>query len=158
MIFRYLNIHLPKFKSRIKLKTKSMIQLIKTDSSNKDFQNLVSQLDVGLKTVDGDMHDFYHQYNGISNIKYAIVAYQNEKPVGCGAIKKSDDKTMEVKRMYVLPSYRNQGVATIVLSALEDWAKDLRYKRCVLETGKLQVEALRLYEKNGYQIISLCII
>ena len=61
---------------------------------------------------------------------------------------------MEVKRMYVLPSYRNQGVATIVLSALEDWAKDLRYKRCVLETGKLQVEALRLYEKNGYQIIS----
>lgn len=131
-----------------------MIQLIQTDSSNTDFKKLVRQLDAGLKAVDGDLHDFYHQYNGISDIKYAIVAYQNEVAVGCGAIKKIDDKSMEIKRMYVLPSCRNQGVATIVLSALETWAKELGYKSCKLETGKMQVEALKLYSKNNYQIIA----
>lgn len=137
-----------------------MIQLIKTDASNKDFQKLVSELDHGLKAVDGDLHDFYHQYNGISTIKYAIVAYQNslsrllgEEAVACGAIKKYDDNTMEIKRMYVLPSARKQGIAIMILSALENWAKDLGYNRCILETGKMQVEALNLYTKCGYQII-----
>ena len=107
---------------------------------------------INLKAVDGDLHDFYHQYNGISDIKYAIVAYQNDKAVGCSAIKQFDDTAMEIKRMYVLPTCRKQGVATIILSALEKWTKDLGFQRCVLETGKMQVEALELYTKCGYQV------
>ena len=59
---------------------------------------------------------------------------------------------MEVKRMYTLPEYRGKGLAAMVLSDLEKWASELAYKRCVLETGKRQPEAIKLYEKNGYQV------
>jgi GNAT superfamily N-acetyltransferase len=57
---------------------------------------------------------------------------------------------MEVKRMYVLPSERGTGIATEVLRELEKWADDLKMSRIILETGKRQPEAIRLYEKNGY--------
>ena len=52
--------------------------------------------------------------------------------------------------MYVLPESRNGGIATRVLSALEEWAGELSYARCILETGKKQPEAIALYKKNGY--------
>jgi GNAT superfamily N-acetyltransferase len=131
-----------------------MIKIKKTDSADKDFIELVALLDESLKVVDGNMHSFYHQYNGIQAIKYAIVAYENGAPVGCGAIKQYDDNSMEIKRMYVNPTYRKQGIAELILLELENWAKALNKTRCILETGNLQIEALGLYSKNGYQIIS----
>lgn len=67
--------------------------------------------------------------------------------------KKYDDDTMEVKRMYTLDDYRGKGIATKVLAELEKWANELSFKKCILETGKKQPEAIRLYQKNGYKII-----
>ena len=55
--------------------------------------------------------------------------------------------------MYVSEAYRNQGFATIVLNALENWSKELNFKFLVLETGLKQPEAIRLYEKNGFALI-----
>jgi len=60
---------------------------------------------------------------------------------------------MEVKRMFVLPNKRGKGIASIILKELEKWAIDLSFKKCLLETGKKQPEAIRLYHKNGYKII-----
>jgi GNAT superfamily N-acetyltransferase len=60
---------------------------------------------------------------------------------------------MEVKRMYVPLEHRSQGIASLVLQELENWAKELGYKKCILETGKKQPEAIRLYEKCGYKSI-----
>jgi len=57
---------------------------------------------------------------------------------------------MEVKRMFVLPEFRGKGIATKILVELENWAKELLYNKCVLETGKRQPDAIALYEKNGY--------
>ncbi len=82
-----------------------------------------------------------------------MVAYQDGQAVGCGAIKHFDKETAEVKRMYVLPEKRGQGIAAGILQALEVWAVALHYKKCVLETGKKQVEALALYAKMGYSLI-----
>jgi GNAT superfamily N-acetyltransferase len=130
-----------------------MISCIRTDSRNKDFQKLVAELDADLKIRDGEEHGFYSQFNKIDNIKYAVVAYENEIAVGCGAIKEYSEDTMEVKRMYVPPGKRGKGIASIVLTELEAWTQELNCKRCVLETGKRQPEAIALYTKNGYQII-----
>ena len=55
--------------------------------------------------------------------------------------------------MFVLPEYRGRGIASAVLSELEAWARELGYTRCILETGKKQPEAIRLYQKSGYTII-----
>ncbi len=130
-----------------------MIQLIRTDSENSDFKGLVRNLDADLAEKDGDDHRFYAQFNKIDKIKFVVVAYENKKPLGCGAIKEYDSGTMEIKRMYVTPESRGKGIATKILSALENWATELSYRKCILETGKRQPEAIRLYRKNGYDLI-----
>ena len=130
-----------------------MIKLIRTTSEHPDFISLVRLLDADLARRDGDEHSFYAQYNTIAVLKYVVVAYESAKAIGCGAIKEQTPGTMEVKRMYVLPENRNGGVATLVLTELEQWANELGYEKCVLETGKRQPEAIALYKKNGYEII-----
>ena len=127
-----------------------MIKLIKCNSKNTDFINLVKLLDTDLANRDGEDHSFYSQFNKLDNIKHALVIYLNDNPVGCGAIKEFETDSMEVKRMYIMPEFRGQGLATQVLIELENWAKELGYKNCVLETGKRQPEAITLYKKNDY--------
>ena len=130
-----------------------MITLIRTDSSNPDFINLVKFLDAELAVRDGDDHPFYAQYNGIDTIKHAVLAYEEGAPIACGAIKEYGPGVTEVKRMYTLPGSRGKGIATKVLAELEKWAAELSYRKCILETGKKQPEAIAVYKKNGYQII-----
>ncbi len=130
-----------------------MIQCIRTTSNNSDFQKLVRELDADLEIRDGKDHSFYSQYNKIDNIKYAIVAYDNPTPIGCGAIKQYSHDTMEVKRMYVSPHSRGQGIASAILKELEHWTKTLNHHLCILETGKNNPEAIALYKKARYKII-----
>ena len=130
-----------------------MITLNRTDSENPDFIELVRHLDADLAERDGQEHSFYAQFNKIARIKYVIVAYENGQPVSCGAIKEYESNIMEVKRMYTRPEWRGKGIASQVLIELEKWAAELSYKKCILETGKKQPEAIRLYEKNGYKLI-----
>lgn len=131
-----------------------MLKFIRTDSTNIDFINLVKLLDANLAITDGDEHNFYHQFNGILDIKYVIVIYKNDKAIACGAIKHYAIKTIEVKRMFTLPKFRGKGFATQLLTRLESWAIELNYEKCILETGRRQLSAIALYKKNNYQIIS----
>jgi GNAT superfamily N-acetyltransferase len=73
--------------------------------------------------------------------------------MGCGAIKKYDSQTAEIKRMFVHPDHRNKGVANSVLEELEAWARELGFTSCVLETSFKLENAIALYKKFGYQII-----
>jgi GNAT superfamily N-acetyltransferase len=130
-----------------------LIKLHRTNAENEDFKSLVRALDKELAIRDGDDHSFYHQFNAIDAINYTLVAYLDEIPVGCGAIKPFGEDAMEVKRMYTLPSYRGKGIASLILIELEAWASELSYKSCVLETGKQQPEAMALYKKQGYETI-----
>lgn len=130
-----------------------MIRLIRTDSGNKDFIQLVRYLDADLAEKDGEDHAFYSQFNKIDMIKHVIVAYQNNIAVSCGAIKEYDPKTMEIKRMYTLPENRGKGISSMILTELENWASEMNFEKCILETGKKQVEAIGLYKKRGYDII-----
>lgn len=130
-----------------------MLQLKRTTSQNKDFQQLVKDLDAFLAVTDGDEHDFYNQFNKIEGLQYVVVAYLNDVAVGCGAIREFDHETMEVKRMFTLSNYRGNGIASQILADLELWSQELGYERCILETGIRQVEASALYEKNGYKLI-----
>ncbi len=130
-----------------------MIKIIRTQSDNTHFQTLVRELDKDLAIRDGDEHAFYAQFNKVTMIKQVVVAYEGAIPVACGAIKSFSDDTMEVKRMWVEPSYRGRGIASLILKELESWTVELNCKRCILETGNKQLEALALYPKNGYHII-----
>jgi putative acetyltransferase len=130
-----------------------MIVFKQTNSDDKDFRQLVEALDQELKLRDGEDHLFYTQLNKTDMIKHVIVAYENNETVGCGAIRSFSDDTMEVKRMFVPLNRRGHGIASLILKELESWCKELSYKKCILETGKNQPEAIRLYKKNDYKVI-----
>ncbi len=130
-----------------------MLIIQRTNAENTSFQKLVTLLDKDLQLRDGEDHSFYAQFNKTHNIKHVVIAFENGYAIGCGAIKTYDTDTMEVKRMYMLPSHRGKGIATSILKELEKWAAELSYTKCILETGEKQPEAIRLYQKNGYNLI-----
>lgn len=126
----------------------------RTNSDNVDFQNLVLELDKDLAIKNGDTNEFFAQYNKIDLIKNVVVAYEaNGIAVGCGAMKEYEEGIMEIKRMFVPVEKRGSGIAGIILSELQLWAKELGYKKCILETGDKMIEAIGLYKKNDFQII-----
>jgi GNAT superfamily N-acetyltransferase len=129
------------------------MQIIRTDSDHPDFRTLVALLDQDLAIRDGEDHAFYQQFNKVDQIKHVVVAMMGNEAIGCGAIRAYAPDVMEVKRMFVLPEYRGKGVAGAILSELEHWASELGFARCILETGQMQPEAIRLYLKSGYAII-----
>jgi putative acetyltransferase len=130
-----------------------MIKTIRTNSDNPDFIRLVGHLDADLAERDGQDHSFYAQFNKIDKIKYVVIAYEDDEPVACGAIKEYAPGIVEIKRMYTSPESRGKGIASKILKELESWASELSYEKCILETGKKQPEAIRVYEKNGYRVI-----
>ena len=131
-----------------------MIKIVRTNSDNPDFIELVKYIDADLAIRDGNEHSFYAQFNKIDKIKFVVIAYEDDQPVGCGAIKEYAPNTMEIKRMYTSPASRGNGIATKVLTELENWAAEMSFEKCILETGKKQPEAIALYKKSGYKSIS----
>lgn len=130
-----------------------MITIKRTTSDDKNFQELVKLLDLELQERDGEEHLFYATLNKTNTLNHVIVAYDQDQPIGCGALRAYSKDTMEVKRMFVPLHQRGQGIASTILTALEIWCKELNIKKCVLETGKKQPEAIALYKKNQYKII-----
>jgi putative acetyltransferase len=83
-----------------------------------------------------------------------LVAYLGDNPVGCGAIRLlGDNRSAEVKRMYVVAAHRARGIGRSLLAALRAEASLLGAKRLVLETGERQRDALALYGKLGFERI-----
>ena len=130
-----------------------MITIQRTTSDTEDFGKLVVELDAYLKVLDGDDHAFYAQFNKSSLLKNALICYDDDKAVGIGAYKEFEPNIAEIKRMNTLPEYRGKGIAKAILTELEAWAKEEGYTTSILETGYMQVDAIGLYQKQGYQII-----
>ena len=127
-----------------------MIHIKRTNAQNRDFIELVKDLDQELAIMDGDDHDFYAQYNTLDYIKHTMVAYHNDIPVACGAIRAYEHDAAEIKRMFTHTSARRKGIGRRVLQELEAWAQELGFMKCMLETGLQQPDAIRLYESMGY--------
>lgn len=126
-----------------------MIELRRISSQYQDFQSLVLLLDKDLSVRDGEDHSFYAQFNKIDK----IVAYENTCPIGCGAIKKYDEVTAEIKQMFVKSEFRGFGIATKTLSALEEWLTNWAINIVLLRQVISNQRQLPLYRKSGYQII-----
>ena len=126
-----------------------MQTLTRTTSKNPDFQNLTALFDEFLIDIDGDDKDFYAQYNQVY-LDNVVIYYENDIPVGCGAFKKHENKTIEIKRMFVPPQYRGKGVANQILQELELWANELGNTIFILETSLKLPAAIAMYEKSGY--------
>ncbi len=132
------------------MNSKQTIELFRTTSENTDFRKMVNALDVDLYERNGDVQSQYEQYNQVDKIRHAIVIYFEGKAVGCGCFKLFDERTVEMKRMFVLAELRGRQIAAQMLQELENWAMEEGNTIAVLETGLRQIEAQRLYAKAGY--------
>ncbi|MDI9310997.1 MAG: GNAT family N-acetyltransferase [Limnohabitans sp.] len=128
------------------------MRLVKTNSDNPDFKMLSALFDEYLVDIDGEERDFFAFYNNVQ-LDNVLVVYENEIAVGCGAFKKFDDYTAEIKRMFVLPNQRGKGTATLILSELESWATQQGFTSYILETSPKLTSAVALYKKTGYHLI-----
>jgi putative acetyltransferase len=84
-----------------------------------------------------------------------FVAYLDNEAVGCGAIRLIEPGIAEIKRMYVAPNVRGQGIGGRIVAALEAEAVRLHAHRILLETGPRQPDAIAMYERCGFAEIPL---
>jgi GNAT superfamily N-acetyltransferase len=121
--------------------------------SSSDAQALVARLDAELTERypdPADNHlDLAEEEVGPGQGVF-LIARVGGRPVGCGAVRRLDDVTGEVKRMYVEPGMRGGGIGGRVLAELERRALGLGLRRLVLETGERQPESIALYERAGF--------
>ena len=82
-----------------------------------------------------------------------LIASRDGQAVGCGAIRRIEARTGEIKRMYVSPEERGRGCGRALLDALEVEAHALGLRRLVLETGVRQPDAIAVYERAGFSRI-----
>lgn len=82
-----------------------------------------------------------------------LLVCRGEDPVACGGLKRLDAQACEIKRMFVAPHARREGVAGVLLVALEEEARRLGYAIARLDTGPFQPHAQRMYERAGYRPI-----
>jgi putative acetyltransferase len=132
-----------------------MIIIERKNPDDPTVESLIKKLDADLWERYPTQQAFFSQFNKLPKEACVVVAYDGKEAVGCGAFKPfvNDEKTVEIKRMFVDESVRNKGIGLRILNALEKWAIEKNYKMANLETGTNQPEAIRLYKKAGYEII-----
>lgn len=129
------------------------MDIIEVSSEYKDFKYLASLFDEDLLKNNKSEIDKYSVYSSIEKMDRIVVGYQDGEPVACGAYKEYNNKSTELKRMFVLKDCRQKGYCCKILHSLEQRCYDLGYSSLILETGHNQQEAINFYLKNGFSII-----
>ena len=127
-----------------------MLKLERATSENADFRQLIAELDEDLNSRYGELQKQYNGFNRVEKIDTVVIARIENQAVGCGCFKPFDNKSVEIKRIFLQKNFRGQGIADALLKELEASAVELGYTSAVLETGKGQPEAIRFYAKLGY--------
>ncbi len=129
-----------------------MQTITRTTSKNQDFQKLTALFDEYLIDIDGEEKDFFASYNQVY-LENVIICYDNNIAIGCGAFKKHENNTVEIKRMFVNQINRGQGISKLILNELESWSIELGNTTAILETSIKLKTAIALYIKAGYSQI-----
>ena len=119
-----------------------------------DAESLIAALDNELSEEYAPEHrhgvkpSSFHDEGGVF-----VVAFDQARPVACGALRPIDNNAVELKRMFVLAAFRGRGFSREVLTHLEEKARSLGFGAIRLETGDQQHTAIGLYTRSGYQRI-----
>jgi putative acetyltransferase len=97
---------------------------------------------------DPDLFDVTGVYSGRSRFWLAM---DSERLIGTGALREKAPELAEVKRMYLLSAYRGRGIGLALLEKAVRFAREQGYRRLQLETVAGLKQALRLYERYGFQ-------
>ena len=104
------------------------------------------------KTFEPDgRHYFYNDISGSFEVFFCLV--DQEMVVGTVALKKIDEKTVELKALYLHKDYRGKGLGSLLMSVSVNEAKSRGFKKILLDSMLKYEDALRLYEKFGFEKI-----
>lgn len=95
------------------------IELLKTNSKNPNFIELIQLLDKDLGERYGELQKQYDKHNKVDYINNVIVIYKNKIPTACGAFKEYNNNSAEIKRIFVKREFRQQGLAKLIVSKLD---------------------------------------
>ncbi|MFD7158314.1 GNAT family N-acetyltransferase [Kribbella sp. NPDC059898] len=135
-----------------------MIRLVARPFDSPDAQRLIralyaEQLDTYgfADSPDREASGDYDPPRGLLLVAYSPAG----EPIGCGGYRTYNqaEQVAEVRKMYVRPAERGQGVGRQLLSQLEQEAAEHGACRMLLETGSLNSSAIGLYAASGYEAI-----
>jgi GNAT superfamily N-acetyltransferase len=124
--------------------------LLEYDHLHPDFVALTQALDGELAARNGCAQQAYLGLNKLDGIANVVVAYAGDRPAACGSFKVHDGQTAEVKRVFVDPAYRGQGLSKALMGCLEARARRMGFSTLILETSRNFAEANGLYSSLGY--------
>lgn len=107
--------------------------------------------ELGKRFEPDGRHYFYNDINASFEVFYCLV--DQDMVVGTVALKKIDEKTVELKSLYLHKDYRGKGLGSLLMSVSVNEAKSRGFKRIVLDSMLKYEEAIRLYEKFGFEKI-----
>jgi putative acetyltransferase len=108
-------------------------------------------VDLSFQDFERELKTIHVQYNKPDG--GLLLVYVNDNPVACAAVRRSDEGTAELKRMYVKNEYRGLRIGVELLKHSLSMAKDLGYKSIRLDTLENMVKAQELYKSFGFYII-----
>ena len=114
------------------------------------FLTLTNALDAYMQGMLGAKQAAFAPYNLLDKTQEALLVYDGDQAVACAALKRHVDGSAELKRVFVLPEYRNRGLARLLLAAMEARAREYGCPMLRLETNPAFTAAVRLYESDGF--------
>lgn len=133
----------------------SELEFIWTDGNNEVFHEFYLETEDYYSSIVGGKknREGFIPYNLSESISDVLLAYMDGVAVGCAGLKKYNDSDVEIKRVWVEPDYRGRHIATELMYRIEDKAREMGFKRAVLQTRPIMEDAVGLYEKRGYELI-----
>ncbi len=129
------------------------MEILFVSPESEDFRALAAKLDAYYFSLVGDIQNRYAHVNRPENMNGLAVVYGEKMPIAIGAWKIVDEKTAEIKRIYVRPEFRRRHVASRLITALEEHAAAAGYHNFLLETARNTEDSHKLYISLGYRLI-----
>ncbi|MCM1174165.1 MAG: GNAT family N-acetyltransferase [Blautia sp.] len=120
-----------------------------------DFGLLCGELDAFLNYAIGgeEKREKYKKFNHTDTMDFVAVAYDDEIPAGCGALRRYSAEAAEIKRVFVREAYRGKNIGGMLLESLIARAEGMGFQRLLLETGAFLASSVRLYQRYGFERI-----
>ena len=133
----------------------SEFRCIWTDGNNEAFQIFyVKTEEYYSKIVGGkEKRKAFIPYNLSQSIEDVLIVYDDVVAVGCAGLKSYSDDAVEIKRVWVEPTYRGKHIAAQMMDLLEERAKERGFRKIILQTRPIMQDAVKLYESRGYTLI-----
>ncbi len=109
------------------------------------------QVYLDLQNYDEELEHLEHKYGRPEGRLYLLRV--DGQSAGCIGLRKLDEESCELKRLYVRPAYRGLGLSRVLMDRILSDAREIGYKTMLLDTLPFLQAALKLYKDYGFEEI-----